>query len=63
MRLQKEMSEATRKAALTEKTERRPKERRATDRRKVNIGPPPGMPRSPQGANAGRANGVTGSNR
>jgi C4-dicarboxylate-specific signal transduction histidine kinase len=43
MRLQKEMSEATRKAALTEKTERRAKERRANDRRKVNIGPPPGV--------------------
>ena len=43
VRLQKEMSEATRKAALTEKTERRSKERRASDRRKVNIGPPPGM--------------------
>jgi len=44
VRLQKEMSEATRKAALTEKTERRQKERRANDRRKVNIGPPPGHP-------------------
>src|SRR5215213_5699746 len=43
MRLQREMSEATRKAALTEKTERRSKERRATERRKVNIGPPPGV--------------------
>jgi hypothetical protein len=43
VRLQKEMSEATRKAALTEKTERRQKERRANDRRKVNIGPPPGV--------------------
>ena len=41
VRLQREMSEATRKAALTEKTERRGKERRANDRRKVNIGPPP----------------------
>ena len=44
VRLQKELSEATRKAALTEKTERRSKERRANDRRKVNIGPPPGQP-------------------
>jgi hypothetical protein len=43
VRLQKEMSEATRKAAMTEKTERRAKERRANDRRKVNIGPPPGQ--------------------
>ena len=44
VRLQKELSEATRKAALTEKTERRAKERRASDRRKVNVGPPPGVP-------------------
>ena len=43
VRLQKELSEATRKAALTEKTERRAKERRGNDRRKVNIGPPPGV--------------------
>ena len=43
VRLQKEMSEATRKAALTEKTERRSKERRANERRKVDIGPPPGV--------------------
>lgn len=42
VRLQKELSEATRKAALTEKTERRAKERRGSDRRKVDIGPPPG---------------------
>jgi C4-dicarboxylate-specific signal transduction histidine kinase len=41
VRLQRELSEATRKAALTEKTERRQKERRAKDRRRVNIGPPP----------------------
>ena len=43
VRLQRELSEATRKAALTEKTERRQKERRANDRRKVNVGPPPGV--------------------
>jgi hypothetical protein len=43
VRLQKEMSEATRKAALTEKAERRQKERRANDRRKANVGPPPGV--------------------
>ena len=43
LRLQKELSEATRKAALTEKTERRARERRGNDRRKVNIGPPPGI--------------------
>ena len=42
VRLQREMSEATRKASLTPKTERRGKERRASDRRKVNLGPPPG---------------------
>ena len=44
MRLQRELSEATRKAALTENTERRQKERRASDRRKVNVGPPPNIP-------------------
>jgi hypothetical protein len=44
VRLQKELSEATRKAALTERTERRAKERRGHDRRKVNLGPPPGVP-------------------
>jgi hypothetical protein len=44
VRLQKELSDATRKAALTERTERRGgKERRGSDRRKVNIGPPPGV--------------------
>jgi hypothetical protein len=49
VRLQKELSEATRKAALTEKTERRSKERRGNDRRKVNIGPPPGVPERRKG--------------
>jgi len=44
VRLQKELSEATRKAALTEKTERRARERRGTERRKANLGPPPGLP-------------------
>lgn len=44
VRLQKELSEATRKAALTEKTERRARERRAQDRRRANLGPPPGVP-------------------
>jgi len=44
VRLQRELSEATRKAALAEKTERRQKERRAKDRRKANVGPPPGAP-------------------
>lgn len=44
VRLQKEMSEATRKAALTAKAERRARERRALDRRKANLGPPAGGP-------------------
>ena len=41
-RLQREMGEATRKAALDEKSDRRAKERRGRERRKVDIGPPPG---------------------
>ena len=48
-RLQQEISEATRKAVQAEKTERkalaeerRARERRIADRRKVNVGPPPG---------------------
>ena len=50
VRLQKEMSEATRKAALTEKAERRAnRERRAADRRKVNLGPPHGWPERRKG--------------
>jgi hypothetical protein len=49
VRLQKELSEATRKAALTEKTERRARERRATDRRKANLGPPAGVPERRRG--------------
>ena len=49
VRLQRELSDATRKAALTEKTERRQKERRATDRRKANLGPPPGVPERRKG--------------
>lgn len=49
VRLQKELSEATRKAALTEKTERRQKERRGNDRRKADIGPPPGIPERRKG--------------
>lgn len=44
VRLQRELSEATRKAALTEKTERRARERRANERRKANVGPPQGVP-------------------
>src|SRR5688572_24539354 len=42
VRLQKEMSEAARKAALTLNTERRAQERRRTERRKTNAGPPAG---------------------
>jgi C4-dicarboxylate-specific signal transduction histidine kinase len=44
VRLQRELSEATRKAALTEKTERRARERRAQERRRANLGPPSGVP-------------------
>jgi hypothetical protein len=44
VRMQKEMSEATRKAALTASAERRARERRALERRKANQGPPPGVP-------------------
>ena len=44
VRLQREMSEATRQAAITENAERRKKQQRGNDRRKVNIGPPPGIP-------------------
>lgn len=49
VRLQKEMSEATRKAALTERAERRARERRAQERRKANVGPPSGWPERRKG--------------
>jgi C4-dicarboxylate-specific signal transduction histidine kinase len=49
VRLQREMSEATRKAALTERAERRARERRANDRRKTDVGPPPGTPERRKG--------------
>jgi hypothetical protein len=49
VRLQKELSEATRKAALTEKTERRSRERRGPDRRRANLGPPSGVPERRKG--------------
>jgi C4-dicarboxylate-specific signal transduction histidine kinase len=49
VRLQRELSEATRKASLTPKSERRSKERRQRDRRKVNLGPPPGIAERRQG--------------
>ncbi|HEX7282148.1 MAG TPA: hypothetical protein VF239_08835 [Vicinamibacterales bacterium] len=48
-RLQRELSEATRKASLTPRTERRAKDRRLNDRRKVNLGPPPGIAERRQG--------------
>jgi hypothetical protein len=43
VRIQREMSEATRNAALTVSAERRARERRATDRRQANQGPPAGV--------------------
>lgn len=49
VRLQREMSEATRKAALTERAERRARERRAADRRRQNLGPSPGWPERRKG--------------
>jgi hypothetical protein len=42
VRLQREMSEASRKAALTAKAERRAAERRREERRNKNLGPPAG---------------------
>jgi hypothetical protein len=44
VRLQRELSEATRKAALAENTDRRARDRRAIERRKANVGPKPGTP-------------------
>jgi hypothetical protein len=43
VRMQREMSEATRKAAVKANAERRARERRASDRRKANQGPPSGV--------------------
>jgi len=43
VRMQREMSEATRKAALTVSAERRAGDRRANDRRRANQGPPAGV--------------------
>jgi hypothetical protein len=43
VRLQREISESTRQAALTESSERRQKQRRGRDRRRVDLGPPPGI--------------------
>jgi hypothetical protein len=42
-RLQRELSESTRQASVGPRQERRGKERRQRDRRKVNLGPPPGV--------------------
>ncbi len=42
IRLQRELTAATRKAALAEKAERRARERRSVERRKANAGPPSG---------------------
>jgi hypothetical protein len=53
VRLQKELSEATRKAALIEKTERRARERRGQDRRRANLGPPSGVPERRKGERRG----------
>jgi hypothetical protein len=44
VRMQRELSEATSKAALTQATERRGRQRRAGDRRSANLGPPAGLP-------------------
>ena len=47
VRLQKEMSDAAKGAVLTSRTERRAgRDRRGAlpDRRRVNVGPPPGLP-------------------
>jgi hypothetical protein len=44
VRLQRELSEATRKAVLTERPGRGGQERRANDRRKATLGAPRGIP-------------------
>ena len=44
VRLQREISAANRQTALTENSERRQKQRRGRDRRRVDLGPPPGTP-------------------
>lgn len=43
VRMQRELGEATRKAALVAQAERRARERRAADRRRANQGPPAGV--------------------
>jgi hypothetical protein len=49
VRLQREIKEATRPAPFTENNERRQKERRGRDRRRVNLGPNPGTPEQRKG--------------
>jgi hypothetical protein len=50
VRLQKEMAEASRKATMTAKVERRThRDRRTGDRRRVNLGPPSGVPERRKG--------------
>ena len=44
VRMQRELSEATRKAALTDTTERRGRQRRVSERRTATLGPPQGVP-------------------
>lgn len=53
VRLQREMSEATRQAAITARAERRARERRANDRRKANQGAPSGVERRTSDRRAG----------
>ena len=43
LRLQRELSEATRKAVPSEQVSRSGRDRRATERRKANTGPPAGL--------------------
>jgi hypothetical protein len=42
LRLQRELTDVTRQAVMVPRHERRAKERRQRERRKVNLGPPPG---------------------
>jgi hypothetical protein len=49
VRMQREMTESARHAALTVKTERRGNERRRVERRTQNLGPPSGTPERRRG--------------
>ena len=49
VRLQREISETSRQTSLTENSERRQKERRGRDRRRVDLGPLPGSPEQRKG--------------